>query len=147
MKIRLYFGLLAIAAFLVATTGSDIFARMTIGGQLFGPAASDHFYWAARQLIGTVLLFLPFGFLAAVGAWVTEKASKVKGLLIFALPALYLIYSYFEGYQASKLAELDHRWTAAIMSVGFQPFAAIPVVGVAWLIGFFLVRPNQKNLD
>ena len=45
MGIRLYL-MLALGAFLVATTGSDVFARMHIGGQSIGGALSEHFYWA-----------------------------------------------------------------------------------------------------
>jgi len=142
--IRLYL-VLALLAFLIATTGSDVFARMYIGGQPISEALSEHFYWAGVQLIGTVLLFLPFGFLAVIGSWLEDKTSRVKGLIVFALPALYLMYSYFDAYQASKVAELDKRWTTAALTIGFQPFAAAPVVLLTWLVALILVRLARKH--
>jgi len=66
-------------------------------------------------------------------------------LVVFGVPTLYLIYSYFEGYQASQLAELDKRWTAATLSVGFLPFEAVPVVLVALLAGLVLTRLDRKR--
>ena len=146
MSIRLYL-VLGFLAFLAATTGSDVFARMTIGGQSLGNALSEHFYWAGVQLIGTLMLLLPFGFLAVIGAWVEAKANRLKGVIVFGLPTLYLIYSCFEGYRASKIAELDHRWTAATLSVGFLSFAAVPIVLLAWLVGFVVVGLRRKDAE
>ena len=142
----LYFSM-ATVAFLLATTGSDIFTRMTIGNQSFGLALTQHFYWAGVQFIGTLLLFLPFGFMAAIGSWIEDNAKRWKGILIFGLPTLYLMYAYFEGYHASKIAELDKRWTAATLDVGFLPFGAVPVVLMAWLIGYVAVRAHPKVQD
>jgi hypothetical protein len=144
--LTLYFTIAAVA-FLFATTGSDIYARTTIGGQQLGPAVSEHLYWAGVQFIATMLLFLPFGFLAAIGSWIEDNTNRWKALLIFGLPALYLIYAYFEGYQASKVAELDKRWTAATLDVAFLPFGAVPVVLLAWLIGYVAVRGQRKMRD
>lgn len=144
--LALYFSI-AVVASLLATTGSDMFARMTIGGQSFGPALSQHFYWAGVQFVGTLLLLLPFGFMAAIGSWIEDNANRWKALLIFGLPTLYLMYAYFEGYQASKVAELDKRWTAATLDVGFLPFGAVPVVLMALLIGYVAVRAQRKVRD
>jgi hypothetical protein len=138
---------LGLFAFLVATTGSDLFARLTIGDETLGHALTDHFYWAGAQFIGTLLLLLPFEFLAVIGSWIEEKSSRLNGLIIFGLPALYLVYSYFEGYQASKLTDLDHRWTAATLSIGFLPFAAVPVVLFAWLAGLIVLRLSRRAPD
>jgi hypothetical protein len=135
----------AVVSFLLATTGSDVFARMTVGGQNLGAALSDHFYWAGVQFIATILLFLPFGFLAVIGSWIEDKADRLKAIVVFGLPTLYLIYSYFEGYQAAKVAELDKHWTAATLSIGFLPFAALPIVLLAWLIGYVAIRFNRKS--
>ena len=136
---------IAVASFLLATTGSNVFARMTVGGQNLGPALSDHFYWAGVQFIATILLFLPFGFLAVIGSWLEEKANRLKAIFVFCLPTLYLIYSYFEGYQAAKVAELGRHRTAATLSIGFLPFAAVPIVLLAWLVGYVVIRFNRKS--
>src|SRR4051812_37511686 len=133
MGIR-WFLAIAVAAFLVATTGSDVFARMTIGGQPLANAVSEHFYWAGVQFLATLMLLAPFGFLAVIASWVEVRTRTWKAILLFAVPTLYLIYSYFDGYQASEAAMLDKRWTAATLSIGFLPFWAAPVVLFDWLV-------------
>jgi hypothetical protein len=97
------------------------------------------------EFIGTLFLLLPFAILAVIGSWVEGRSSRLKGLIIFGLPALYLIYSYFQGYHASKVAELDHRWTAATLSIGFLPFVAAPIVVGAWFVGFVLTRIGKPR--
>lgn len=130
----------AAAAFLLATTGSDVFARVTIGGQSIADAVSEHFYWAGLQFIATLMLLAPFGFLAVIASWVEDRTRTWQAALLFAAPTLYLIYSYFEGYQASQIAMLDKRWTAATLSIGFLPIWAAPIVLVDWLAGLIWVR-------
>jgi hypothetical protein len=117
---------------------------MTIGGQRFGPALSEHLYWARVEFVATLWLLTPFPLLAVIGWWVEEKASRWKALLISGVATICLIYSYFEGYEAAKVAELDRRWTAATLDIGFLPFAAAPVVLLAWLIGYVAVRTKRK---
>jgi hypothetical protein len=147
MGIR-WFLVVAAAAFLVATTGSDVFARMAIGGQPLADAASEHFYWAGVQFIGTLMLLAPFGFLAVIASWVEDRTRTWQAAMLFAVPTLYLIYTYFEGYQASQVAMLDKRWTAATLSIGFLPFSAAPVVLIDWLAALILVRlQNRKRND
>jgi hypothetical protein len=142
-----FYAALGLLAFVIGTSGSDVFASMTVGGEQFGPAVGEHFYWAGRELVGTGSLLLPFAILAVIGCWVEERSSRLKGLLTFGLPALYLIYRYFEGYHASKLFELDHRWTAATLSVGFLPFVAAPIVVAAWVVGFVLIRFGRQRAE
>jgi hypothetical protein len=144
MNMRWFLALAAVA-FLIATTGSDVFARVTIGDQTLTKAVSEHFYWAGVQLVGTLMLLAPFGFLAVIASWVQDRTNTRIAVALFAIPTLYLIYSYFEGYQASQIALLDERWTAATLSVGFLPFAAAPIVLLAWLVGLILVRLTRKK--
>ena len=40
------FGALAIVAFVLATLGADLVARMLVAGDPAGLAASEHLYWA-----------------------------------------------------------------------------------------------------
>jgi len=144
MNIRWFLALAAVA-FLIATTGSDVFARVTIGGETLSKALSQHFYWAGVQFIGTLMLLAPFGFLAVIASWVQDRTNTWKAVALFAVPTAYLVYSYFGGYQASQLAMLDKRWTAATLSIGFLPFAAAPVVLVTWLVALILVRLMRSN--
>jgi hypothetical protein len=144
VPIRLYL-IAAVVAFFIATTGSDVFARMMIGGQTLGGAFSEHFHWAGVQLIGTLMLFAPFGFLAVIGSWVEEKTTRWKGLAMFGVPTAYLVYTYFGGYQDSQLFLLEKKWTAATLSVGFLPFHAVPVIVFAWLVGLVLTRLTRAD--
>jgi len=146
MNIRWFLAIAAVA-FLIATTGSDVFARVTIGGETLTKAVSEHFYWAAVQFIGTLMLLAPFVFLAVIASWVQERTNTWIAVAVFGIPMLYLIYSYFQGYQASQAAMLDKRWTAATLSIGFLPFAAAPVVLVAGLVALILVRLKRSNRD
>ena len=146
MNIRWFLALAAVA-FLIATTGSDVFARVTIGGEALSKAFSEHFYWAGVQFTGTLMLLAPFGFLAVIASWVQERTNAWKAVALFVVPTAYLVYSYFEGYQASQLAMLDKRWTAATMSIGFLPFAAAAVVLLTWLAALFLVRLVKNNAN
>jgi hypothetical protein len=146
MGIKSYLAI-SVIAFLAATTGSDVFAAMTIGGQRLGPALAEHLYWARVEFVGTLLLLAPFGLLAVIGSWVEGKAGRWKALIVFSVATICLVYSYFEGYEASKVAELDKHWTAATVDVGFLPFTAVPVVLLAWLIGYVAVRTQRKVRD
>ena len=53
---------IAVVSFLLATTGSDVFAAMTLGSQNLWPALTNHFYWAGIQFIATILLFYRLDF-------------------------------------------------------------------------------------
>lgn len=119
---------------------------MTIGGQSIPNAVGEHFYWAGVQFLATLMLFAPFGFLAMIASWVEDRARTWKAVLLFAVPTLYLIYSYFEGYRASQVAMVDKRWTAATLSIGFLPFWAAPVVLFDWLAGLIMIRLVNREL-
>ena len=123
-----WFFAFAAVAFLVATTGSDVFASVTIGGQPSSKAFSEHFYWAGVQLIGTLLLRAPFGFLAVIESRVHDRTITWKALALFAIPTLCLIYSYFEGYQAAQIAMLDKRWTPQRCPLASSRSRPAPVV-------------------
>jgi hypothetical protein len=143
-RILLYL-VVALIAFFAATTGSDVFAQMTLGHESVSQALSEHFYWARVELIGTLMLFLPFAFLAAIASWVEKRTKRLVGWTIFGLPTLLLVYSYFEGYRASKLAELDRHWTAATLDVGFLPFTGLAVVLLTCVAGFLLMVLQRKK--
>ena len=146
-----WFLAIAAVAFLVSTVGPDVFASVIIGGQPFSDAVSEHFYWAVVEFGGTLMLFAPFGFLAVIAAWVEKKTRTLWAVLLFAAPSLYLLYAYFEGYQASQVAALHKAWTAATFSIAFLSFWAAPVVLIDWLAALILIRlrnrgPNDQAL-
>jgi hypothetical protein len=143
-RILLYL-ILAVMAFFLATTGSDLFAQMTLDHKSLADALSEHFYWARVELVGTLMLFVPFVLLAAIASCVEKRRSRLAGSAIFGISVLFLIYCYFEGYQASKAAELAHHWTAAALSIGFLPFMALGVVLLTCVVGFLVVELKRKK--
>lgn len=128
MGLKLYLPLAAVL-FLAATTGADLVARTTIGGQPFGAALHEHLYWASVEWVGTMLLLAPFVAVAFVCAWVEKQSRTRSALIIFAIAMLTLLYFYFQGHQAAERAELKKMWTAATLSVGLLPFfIGVPVI-------------------
>jgi len=128
MGLRVYLPV-AVAVFLAATTGADLIARTSIGGQPFAAALHEHFYWAAVQFVATLLLSAPFIAVAFVCARIEKQARDRSVALIFTAAMLTLLYFYFQGYQASERAMLEKMWTAATLSIGLLPFfIGVPVV-------------------
>lgn len=132
----------AVVVFLVATTGSDLIARTSIGGDSFTVALRDHLYWAAAQFAGTIFLLAPFVAVALVSARVEKQARSRSVVVTFALAMLTLLYFYFQGYQGAQQAFLEEKWTAAALSVGLLPFfigvpVVLVVVGAGALAGKF----------
>jgi heme/copper-type cytochrome/quinol oxidase subunit 3 len=118
-----------VVTFLAATTGADLYAKTTIGGEPLNVAMRDHLYWAAVQFVGTLLLLAPFIAVAFVCARI-EKQARVRSVaLIFTAAMLTLLYFYFQVYQAAERAMLEKMWTAATLSIGLLPFfIGVPVV-------------------
>lgn len=128
MRARTYL-LIALPAFLVAVTGSDLFARMSIGHLSPGQAVLEHLEWLGATLIGVVLLLAPFPAVALIGAITNERARTRSAASIFAASLLALLYFYFGAFQSAEQAMLDERWTAAALSIGLLPFfIGVPTV-------------------
>ena len=128
MGLKIYLPV-AVAVFLAATTGADLIARTSVGGQPFAAALREHLHWAAVQFVGTLLLLAPFIAVAFVCARTEKQARDRSVALIFTVAMLALLYFYFQGYQASERAMLDKMWTAATLSIGLLPFfIGVPVV-------------------
>jgi len=128
MGLKLYLPV-SLMVFLAATTGADVFASMSIGGQPFAAALHEDLYWAGVELVGTMLLLAPFIAVALVCTLLERQSRTRSALLIFAFAMLTLLYFYFEGYQAAERAALQKMWTAATLSIGTLPvFIGVPVV-------------------
>ena len=128
MGLKLYLTV-SLAVFVAATTGSDVFASMTVGGRPFATALHENLYWAGMEFVGTMFLLAPFVAVAFVCALVEKQSRARSALLIFALAMLTLLYFYFEGHQAAERDALQKMWTAASLSVGLLPFViGVPVV-------------------
>lgn len=134
--------LFALAAGIAATAGSDILARMWIGGVPLAAAGIEHLRYAVSGWVGTIFLLAPFLAVGWVSAAFHKRGSTRVAGGICAIGLLPLSYFYFQGYQAAQYALADERWTAAALSIGFLPFAiGIPVtllVGLAALIALGL---------
>jgi hypothetical protein len=128
MKPSVYL-LFALVAAIAATFGSDILARMTIGGESLSSAGGEHLRYALNGWMGTIFLFAPFLAVGSASAAFHKRGRTRSALLIFALGQLPLIYFYFQGYGRAQQALADEHWTAAALSVGLLPFViGIPVV-------------------
>ncbi|ATE63742.1 hypothetical protein [Rhizorhabdus dicambivorans] len=136
MPIRAYL-LIAITAFLVAVTGSDLITRMTVGGDSFSEAVHGHLEWASTTKLGIAFLFMPFGVAAIVCGAVNRRSKTRSAATIFFIAMAALAYFYFSGFEGSHHAMLERKWTAAALSIGLLPFfVGIPLsvmVGIAAL--------------
>lgn len=144
MGLKLYLPV-AVTVFLAATTGADVFASMSIGGQPLAAALREDLYWAGVQVLGTLVLLAPFIAVALVCARVERQARTRSVLLIFAVAMLTLLYFYFEGHQAAERAALQKMWTAATLSVGLLPFfIGVPVVLAAMGAGALAAKFDRR---
>lgn len=116
-------------SFLGATTGADLIARTSIGGEAFASAAREHLHYAVVQLPGTLFLLAPFVVVALICAVPGRRARSRSVIPVFAGAMLTLLYFYYHGHQGSQHALLEDKWTAAALSIGLLPFfIGIPVV-------------------
>jgi hypothetical protein len=136
----------AVVLFVVATVGFGMHSRMVIGGESFDHALSGHMYYAREQLLGTMLLLLPFLVLGCIAAGCTIKRSVVYGATVFVVGATLLLVLYYKGYMDSEIAMKQRHWTAAALSVGLLPFQSFAVL-VLLLIGGLIAgkRTNAKT--
>ena len=84
-------GALVIVAFIFATIGADLVARISVAGDPAGLAASEHLYWAA----------------------VAKRSTMTRAMVLFGVIAAALLSLYYFGYHGSQLALRDAQWTAA----------------------------------
>jgi hypothetical protein len=144
MSFKVYLPLSA-ASFLVATTGADVIARMTIANEPLTTALREHFYWAGVQFVGTSLLLAPFAGVALVCAGVEKRAQSRSAAFIFGAAMLVLIYFYFQGHQAAQHALLEQHWTAAALSIRLLPFfVGLPVAVTALGVGILVARFDRR---
>lgn len=136
-------GALGVVAFAAATWGADIAARMAVGGEGFGEAASEHLYFATARPLTTLCLFAPFALLALVCAAVEDKSSRRRGVMVFGAFGLVMIGLYFRGYAGAQHALSEAKWTAAALSIGFLPLAAIPVLLAAVIVAVAATKAGR----
>lgn len=135
----------AVVLFLAATTGADLVAQISIGGQSFAAALDEHLHWVGEELVGTMLLLAPFVAVAVVCASAEKRARTRSVLPIFAVAMLTLLYFYFEGHQAAERAMLQKMWTAAALSIGLLPiFIGVPVVLAALGAGALAAKFDRR---
>lgn len=130
MKARFYL-LIALAAFVASVTGSDLIARMTIGGDSLSTAIALHLESISQSPVGIVMLLAPFAGVALICAAANEGTRTRSAVAIFGVALAVLFYFYFSGFQAAQQAGLDHRWTSAALSIGLLPlFIGAPLLAV-----------------
>ena len=142
MKMRLYL-LIAVVAFVVVVTGSNLSAHMTIANETFGKAFSQHLEWASDTNLGVAFLFAPFGGSALICGFANKSAKTRTIAAIFFASIAILGYFYFQGFQASEHAMLDKRWTAAALSIGSLPF----FIGIPLLMALTIAAVIAARVD
>lgn len=137
--------LIATAAFVVAVTGSDMFARMRIGQLSFGHALGQHLEWVSMTIVGNLVLLAPFLAVGAICAIANHRARTRSAACLFGVALVFLTYFYFKGFQAAEQAMLDEHWTAAALSIGLLPFfVGAPFVLVVVGLGLAIVRIDRR---
>ena len=144
MKTKSYL-LIALVAFFIAVTGSDLFAITTIAGEGFGDAVAEHLRWASETIVGIVLLFVPFGGAALICGSANKRAKTRSVATIFCISMMILGYFYFGGFQAAQHALLVGKWTAASLSVGLLPFfIGIPMLALIAIAAAVVARTDRQ---
>jgi uncharacterized membrane protein YhaH (DUF805 family) len=142
MSFRCYL-LLAIVAFVIAVTGSDMVAKMSVSDLSIGEAFDQHLEWASLTTIGILLLFAPYAAAALICARLSEHSRSGVAAILFAVALIVLSYFYFGGFHAAEQAMVDERWTAAALSIGLLPFwVGVPLVLA--LIGAALIAKKLR---
>lgn len=144
MSMKTYM-LIALAAFVIIVSGSDVFARMTIGGDTLAGALKEHLRWAALTSIGIALLCFPFLASASACGRANRRARTRATATIFGLALFVLGYFYFRAFQAAEHAMLEKRWTAASLSIGLLPFfIGVPLWGSVEILSFVATRLDKR---
>ena len=134
----------AVLLFLAATTGSDLVARTTVGGEGLGKAVAEHFYYAFVQPIGTAMLLAPFVLLGWMSASLAKRHGFDRGLVLFLIGSLLLGIMFFSAYQDSQNYMNKKMWTAATLSIGLLPFKSVPLLLVCLGVRWFLARKTSE---
>jgi len=135
-----------VVLFVLATVGFGVHSRMAIDGASYAHALSRHMYYAKEQLLGTMLLLLPFVLLGGMAARFSTKGRFGHGATVFVVGVVLLLALYYKGYIDSEIAMKNKHWTAAALSVGLLPFQGLGVL-VLLLIGGLVAdkRSNTKT--
>ena len=137
---------IATVVFIAAVTGSDLIARMTIGGTTLDVAIGEHLHWASLTIVGVVFLFAPFGGVALICGAANRRAKTRSAVALFVVAMAMLAHFYFGGFQASQQAMLDKKWTAAALSIGLLPFfVGLPLLGIAAIVAAILARDDRRQ--
>ncbi|MCJ8155866.1 hypothetical protein [Sphingomonas sp. LaA6.9] len=145
MKTKAYL-LSASVVFVVAVTGSDLIARMTIAGESFTNAVAEHGRWASDVALGMLLLFFPFIGTALICASTNKRANTRSAAAIFCVSMATLAYFYFGGFQVAQYALLERKWTASALSVGLLPFfIGIPLLAVVAIAGLVAAKIDRRH--
>jgi hypothetical protein len=121
MRLRSYL-LLALAAFAIAVTGSDVAAKMGVSGMPPAEAFRQHLEWASLTVLGILFLFAPYAAVALICAKLNESSRTRTAATLFVMSLTALSYFYFGGFHGAEQAMADQRWTAAVFSIGLLPF-------------------------
>ncbi len=141
----LTFFLAAAFVFLGATIVAGIVARVVVGGQGVGDAASDQLHYFLVQARGTLFLASPFMALAWLSASLARRVGFVAGMRIFLFGTLLLGYLYVSAQFDSERYMARRGWTAASLAIGLLPVKSVPVLLLCALFAWLGVRKHRTN--
>jgi hypothetical protein len=136
---------LAVVLFILATVGFGVHSRMVIGGESYDHALSRHMYYAKEQILGTMLLLLPFVILGCIAAWFSTARRVGHGIPIFIIGATLLLFLYYKGHMDSEIAMKNKHWTAAALSIGLVPFQSLGALVLLLIGGLLAGKPNDAK--
>jgi hypothetical protein len=135
----------ALWIFLVAVTGSDLFARMTIAGQSLGDAMGTHLQWAVVTIPGIMFLLGPFVGIALICRYASKRVRVRSINKLFGISMIILTAFYFNGFQAAQQGSMEDGWAAATPWFGpLSFFIGIPMLVVCAIIPPILVRVDRR---
>ena len=136
----------ALLVFLVAVTGSDLFARITIGGQPLEDAVGTHLQWAVVTVPGIIFLSAPFAGIALVCGRASRR-TRLRGInMLFCISVAVLACFYFAGFQAAQHGSMEDGWPAATPWFGPLPFfIGIPILAVVAIVAAVLARADPRR--
>lgn len=129
----------AVGFFFLATFGGDVVARVTIAGQTFADAISEHTHYALVEPVGTAILLAPFLLVGWMAASLGRRDRPRRGLWLLLVGGSVLSLICVSGYRDSERYMAQRMWTAASLAVGFLPFETIPLL-LACLIAYLFMR-------
>lgn len=136
---------LAVILAIASSIGFGVYARTEVWGHTSTQALADYSNSVRRGWIGTVFLFLPFIYLAWIGAFFARRRSLLHGVFAFSLGAAILVCLNLYGSVDSQVALKREHWTASALSAGLPSIGGIVLLSILLIAGAVIWRPRRDQ--